>query len=138
MTSCIYIYRLVVDAVSRLAFESVDTSPRLRQSALLTLGGMANHLRSKQGNLSSSIVQSLHSALDHYSSTESQRLRRSPDGLANPSLHAVLLDSIGNARALQSQSILIDHMNSNHGNLAAKHAAVKALQSYDTEEVCGI
>ena len=65
-------------------------------------------------------------------------MRRSTNGLSTnigSSLHAVLIDSIGNARALQSQSLLVEHVTSSHGNLAAKHAAVKALQGYNTEEV---
>ena len=56
-------------------------------------------------------------------------------GLSQPSLHAVLIDSIGNARAPQSQSLLLEHVTGSHDNLAAKHAAVKALQGYDTEQV---
>ena len=97
---------------------------------------MAKHLRSQQENLSNSIVESLHSALEHFSSTESQRLRRSSDELSNPDdLHTVLIDSIGNARAPESQPLLTDHVTGNHDNLAAKYAAVKALQGYDTLEV---
>ena len=132
-------HRAIVDTVSRLAFGSEgDTSAGLHQRALLALGGMARHLRSKHENLSNSIVERLHSALTRHSSSEPQRLRRSSNGLSTSvgsGLHAVLIDSIGNARALQSQSLLVEHVTGSHGNLAAKHAAVKALQGYDTEEV---
>lgn len=137
---CFYPNRAIVDAVSRLAFGGEDIPAALHQSALLTLGGMAKHLRNKHENLSDSIVEILHSALRQYSaSPEPERLRRSTDPLSTStgsrSLHAVLIDSIGNARALQSQSLLVEHVTGSHGNLAAKHAAVKALQGYDTEEV---
>lgn len=128
-------FRSVVDAVSRKAFGGEDVSASLRQSALLALGGMARHLRSNHENLSNSIVEELHSALSQFSSSDAPRLRRSTDGHHDHSLHAVLIDSIGNARALQSQTLLMDHVTGSHGNLAAKHAAVKALQGFDTEEV---
>ena len=133
------IHRAIVDAVSRLAFASEDISTDLQQSALLALGGMARHLRSKHENLSSSIVEGLHSALRQHSSSRLQRLRRSSGGpsiAVGSNLHAVLIDSIGNARAPHSPSLLKEHVIGNHGNLAAKHAAVKALQGYDTHEVC--
>ena len=135
-----YTYRAIVDAVSRLAFGGEDIPGDLHQRALLTLGGMAKHLRNKHGNLSDSIVERLHSALRQYSaSSEPERLRRSTDHLSpsisGSSLHAVLIGSIGNARALQSQSLLVEHVTGSQCNLAAKHAAVKALQGYDTEEV---
>lgn len=109
----------------------------LHQSALLALGGMARHIRNTNENLANSIVESLHSALGQYSSSQSQRLRRSANELStvDSSLHTVLIDSIGNARALQSQSLLVEHMTGSHDNLAVKHAAVKALQGYDTTEV---
>ena len=133
------LYRAIADAVSRLAFGDEDVPTGLHQSALLTLGGIAKHLRSKHESVSDSIVERLHSALRQYSSSqEPERVRRSTDLLSRStgsSLHAVLIDSIGNARALQSQSLLVEHVTSSHGNLAAKHAAVKALQGYDTEEV---
>lgn len=128
----------MVDAISRLAFDNEDVSSGLHQSALLALGGMAKHLRNEHKNLSDSIVERLHSALRQYSSPEPERPRRSSDDLSTTvgsSLHAVLIDSIGNARALQSQSLLVEHVTRSDGNLAAKHAAVKALQGYDTEEV---
>ena len=128
-------FRSTVDAVSKLAFGGQDVPTSLHQSALLALGGMARHLRSKHENLSNSIVNRLHSALSQHSSSEPQRLRRSLNGLHEPSLHAVLIDSIGNARAPQSQSLLVEHVTGSHDNLPAKHAAVKALQGYDTEEV---
>lgn len=110
-------------------------SRNLHQSALLALGGIARHIRNKNEDLSNSIVETLHSALNQHSSSKSQRLRRSSDGLNHHSLQAVLIDSIGNARALQSQALLLEHVTGSHDNLAAKHAAVKALQHYDTEEV---
>lgn len=99
---------------------------------------MAKQLRNEQKNLSDNIVERLHSALRQYSSPEPERLRRSSNSQSTTvgsSLHAVLIDSIGNARALQSQPLLVEHVTGSHGNLAAKHAAVKALQGYDTEEV---
>ena len=107
----------------------------LHQSALLALGGIARHLRNKNEDLSNSIVESLHSSLNQHSSSNPQRLRRSSDGLSHHSLQAVLIDSIGNARALQSQALLMEHVTGSHDNLAAKNAAVKALQGYETEEV---
>ena len=131
-------HRAIIDTVTRLAFGSEDVPVGLHQSTLLALGGMAKHLRSEHQNLSDSIVERLHSALRQFSSQEPERVRRSTDHLSTSigsSLHAVLIDSIGNARALQSQSLLVEHVTGSHGNLAAKHAAVKALQGYDTDEV---
>ena len=132
----IQLFRLIVDAVSRLAFGGQDVATSLHQSALLALGGMARHLRNKHESLYNSIVERLHSALStRFSSSESDRLRRSVNGLHESSLHAVVIDSIGNAQAPQSQPLLLEHVTGSHDNLAAKHAAVKALQGYDTEEV---
>lgn len=128
--------RSTVDALRSIAFGNQEVTGNLHQSALLALGGIARHLRNKNEDLSNSIVESLHSALNQYSSSSNpQRLRRSSDELSHHSLQAVLIDSIGNARAIQSQALLVEHVTGSHDNLAAKHAAVKALQGYDTEEV---
>ena len=57
-----------------------------------------------------------------------------------PSLHATLIDSLGNAGAEISFPTFVSYLEESGEeegrDLSVKHAAVKALRSYSSEEVC--
>ena len=117
-------------------------SPHLQHVALLSLGGMAKILTQQHNiQLANQIMDVLSLALDHVtdSSSSTSRLRRSVDGDEATNqlslLHAVVLDSIGNSMAPRFLPRLVDHVTTDHGSLALKHAAVKAIGRYQSNEV---
>ena len=56
-----------------------------------------------------------------------------------PSLHTILIDSLGNAGAEISLPTLVSHLEGGGremtGHLSVRHAAVKALRSYSSDQV---
>ena len=140
--------RTVVDATfsllssplgSEVSSESGFISPHLQHVAILSLGGMAGILSHHAPQLANQIKSFLQTELDHVSgrtsSSSTSRLRRSADdGYHSPTLHAVILDSVGNARASELQEGVVTDLSGSSG-LSVKHSAVKALGKFNTMEV---
>jgi len=124
---------------SEVSSESGFISPHLQHVAILSLGGMTEVLSHHNPQLANQIKSFLQTELDHASgragSTSSSRLRRSADtGPQDPALHAIILDSVGNARASELQEGVVTDLSSG-SSLSVKHAAVKALGKFETVEV---
>ena len=134
--------RVVVDSSfsllsSSLGSEVGSISPHLQHVAILSLGSMARLLAQQDPELASQITGFLQMELDHASglNPSSSRLRRSAGGgHLDPVLHAVVLDSIGNARASELQEGVVRHL-TDDSSLSVKHSAVKALGRFETIEV---
>lgn len=107
----------------------------LQHTVLLSLGGMAGMLTQQDPDLANHITDVLSSVLDHVTGhTSSSRLRRSSVAVEeDPLLHAILLDSVGNSKSARLLPLLIDHV-TGEGSLTTKHAAVKAIGRYESEE----
>jgi len=132
------------DAVLDLTFASPGVSPAVSQRAFLTLGAMARSLKETDWELAEEIVHTLHSALEQHTgyrsgSTFHKNKRSLPSTYPSiPSLHATLIDSLGNAGAEASLPTLVAHMEGvgreMAGHLSVRHAAVKALRRYSSDE----
>ena len=139
-----------------------DTNPALKTQALLTLGAMARRVRPANHILAKQIVANLHHLLEQHTGiytplghclcdnfclnlflllgytmpTELHKYKRSislSSSLPRSSLHALIIDSLANAGAVESYVTLQHHMTI--GGLSVKHAAIRAMNSYDTDEV---
>ena len=142
-------FRAFVDATVALLSAPLDgagqeggvVTSHLQHSALLSLGAMARLLnqQNRDSSLAHEIVDILGSVLDHVTGhAPSSRLRRDINAesvdLDHPLLRATVLDSIGNSGAERLFPRLVDHV-TGPGNLAAKHAAVKAIARFNSAEV---
>lgn len=140
-------FRVVVDASLALLSSPLGSgvgsiTPHLQHIIKLSLGSMAGLLTQQDPLLAKQVTDILGVELDHITglnpSSSSSRLRRSADvGNADPLLHAVVLDSIGNAQAPQLLDGLVRHL-TDESSLTVKHSAVKALGRYQSEEVCRV
>ena len=131
-----------MDATLELLSAPVGTNENsvplhLQNTALLSLGGMARSLIQRNPPLANQITNFLAVALDHVAGrSTSSRLRRSADTAENTLFHVVLLDSIGNSKFPGFLPRLVDHVTNHQNSLAVKHASVKAIGQYKSQEVC--